>query len=309
MTMPLDGQVAIVTGAGRGLGRSYALALARAGAKVVVNDRDVRLGGESVEVTSSAVGVVAEIVAEGGEAMADHADVSSTDQVAAMIDAAVARWGRIDIVVCNAGIIRKLMFSETTIDDLRSHIEVHVIGSFVIAKAVWPYMVKQGYGRIVMTTSQVGMYGQLDAAAYGAAKMAVVGLMHGMKLEATNTGIRVNCVAPFAQTRMAGDTFPQSIAPFIDPACVAPAVVYLSSPQCTLHGEILIAGGGHFAMARTIETRGLDIDDPTEMTFEKVSGAMSTIIRRDHVCFYDDALGAVQATFDRLGRLTATLLG
>jgi NAD(P)-dependent dehydrogenase (short-subunit alcohol dehydrogenase family) len=265
-----DEQVAIISGAGRGLGRAYALELAARGAIVIVNDRGVSLDGDQTESASPADAVVAEVAALGGRAVADSADVRSGVEVRAMVDRAMERWGRVDVAICNAGNIRKLRFSETDEADLASHLSTHVIGSFLLAKSVWPHMIGRRYGRIVMTTSQVGLYGQLDAAAYGTAKIAIIGLMHGMKLEAAKTEIAVNCISPFAITRMASGTFPEKVIPFIDPACVAPAVAYLASRECNLHGQLLIAGGGHFAIANTVETKGLDIEDPALISPEKI---------------------------------------
>ena len=265
-----DEQVAIISGAGRGLWRAYALELAARGAIVIVNDRGVSLDGDQTESVLPADGVVAEIAASGGRSIADSADVRSEVEVRAMVDRAIERWGRVDVAICNAGNMRKLRFSETDEADLASHLSTHVIGSFLLAKSVWPHMIRRRYRRIVMTTSQVGLYGQLDAAAYGTAKMAIIGLMHGMKLEAHETGIAVNCISPFAITRMASGTFPEKVVPFIDPACVAPAVAYLASRECNLQGQVVIAGGGHFAIASTLETRGLDIEDPALISLEKI---------------------------------------
>lgn len=300
MMIRFDEQVAIISGAGRGLGRAYALELAARGASVIVNDRGVSLDGDGTEAASPANAVVAEITASGGRAIADFADVRSELEVRAMVDRAVDHWGRVDVAICNAGNIRKLRFSETDEADLTSHLSTHVMGSFLLAKSVWPHMIRRRYGRIVMTTSQVGLYGQLDAAAYGTAKMAIIGLMHGIKLEAAETGIAVNCISPFAMTRMASGTFPDKVIPFIDPACVAPAAAYLASRECNLHGQVLIAGGGHFALANTIETMGLDIEDPALISPERIHDGLATISDFANPSGYSDALEAVQKTFDRL---------
>ena len=295
-----DEQVAIISGAGRGLGRAYAMELAARGAIVIVNDRGVSLDGDQTEAASPTDAVVAEITALGGRAVADSADVRSELEVRALVDRAMERWGRVDVAICNAGNMRKLRFSETDEADLASHLSTHVIGSFLLAKSVWPHMIRRRYGRIVMTTSQVGLYGQLDAAAYGAAKMAIIGLMHGMKLEAAETEIAVNCISPFAMTRMASGTFPAKVIPFIDPACVAPAVAYLASRECDLHGQVLIAGGGHFAIAGTVETKGLDIGDPALISPESIRDELATISDFTDPERYSDALSAVQKTFNRL---------
>jgi NAD(P)-dependent dehydrogenase (short-subunit alcohol dehydrogenase family) len=295
-----DDQVAIISGAGRGLGRAYALELAARGAIVIVNDRGVSLDGDQTESASPADAVVAEVAALGGRAVADSADVRSEVEVRAMVDRTMERWGRVDVAICNAGNIRKLRFSEADEFDLASHLSTHVIGSFLLAKSVWPHMIRRRYGRIVMTTSHVGRYGQLDAAAYGTAKMAIIGLMHSMKLEAAETGIAVNCISPFAITRMASGTFPEKVIPFIAPACVAPAVAYLASRECNLHGQVLIAGGGHFAIASTVETKGLDIEDPALISPEKIHDELVTISDFADPLRHFDALSAVQKTFDRL---------
>lgn len=301
MSIDFRNQVVVVTGAGRGLGRAYAMEFARLGAHVVVNDPGVGLGGEC-EAASPADAVVREIEAAGGTAIADYTNVTQADAVEQMVARVLEKWQRIDVLVNNAGNMRKLVFSQTAPADLASMLSTHVMGSFLTSRAVWPTMVKQGFGRIVLTTSQVGMYGQLDAAAYGAAKMAVLGLMHGMKLEAAEVGIQVNCIAPFALTRMASGTFPDEIAAMIDPAVVAPAVLYLASRSCSLNGEVLIAGGGHFAMARSVETVGIDVVAADSADVDYLASRFDEIARNDVLLSYDDAIAAVQPTFDRLTR-------
>lgn len=300
MSIRFDGKVVLVTGAGRGLGRAYALDFARRGAKLVVNDANMNLDGQGEAGPTPAEEVVAEIVAAGGEAIVHPGNVALAEDAAAMVDAAIARWGRIDVVVNNAGQMRKLPFSQTSAEDMTSHFAVHVLGSYLVSRAAWSHMQAQGGGRIILTTSQVGMYGQYDAAAYGAAKMGVMGLMHAMKLEAVEAGIQVNAIAPFALTRMGEGTFPEAMRPFIDPALVAPAVVWLASDRCDWNGEVLIAGGGHFARARTFESTGVDFDDPATIDAEALDAAMPRIADMADALQPDDALGAVGKTFARL---------
>ena len=172
-------------------------------------------------------------------------------------------------MVNNAGNNRRNTFADTTLEDLRNVIDVHLVGSFLVTQAAWPIFAAKRYGRIVFTTSQVGFYGKVDSVAYGAAKAGVVGLMHGVRLSADPLGIKVNCISPFALTRL-GDIFPKDIADYIDPAQVASAIVILCSEACPVSGEIVIAGGGHFATARTLESRGIDIDNPAEVSAEAI---------------------------------------
>jgi len=295
-----EGQIAIVTGAGRGLGRAYALELARRGALVVVNDVGTTSVSGLGQDASVASAVVAEIVAFGGKAIADSTNVADADGTAALVARVIDACGRVDVLVCNAGNQRFLRFGETERADYDSLVDIHLGGSFNMARACWPPMVAQGYGRIIFTCSQVGFYGQVDAVAYGAAKNGVLGLMHGMKLDALAAGIRVNCISPFAFTRMVEDLFPRELAHELAPDHVAAGVSYLASRECTLNGEVLIAGGGHFAIARTIETLGIDIADPATITAEAILQRIDEITDTTRMGMYQDALGAVQVTFDRL---------
>lgn len=302
-TIRFDGKVALVTGAGRGLGRAYALEFARRGAKVVVNDANLDLTGAEAGDKSPADEVVDEIVALGGEAIAHVGNVAVKADAEGMVQAALDAFGGIDIVVCNAGQMHKLCFSEASAEDVVAHFSVHVLGSFLVSRAAWPHMVEKGAGRIVLTTSQVGLYGQFDAAAYGAAKMGVMGLLQAMKLESRQHGIHVNAIAPFALTRMGEGAFPESMRPFIQPSLVAPAVAWLASDACDWNGEVLVAGGGHFARARPFESQGIDFDNPDDITIEALDGRIGEIADMTDALMPDDALGAVGKTFERLGKL------
>ncbi len=300
----LHGRVAIVTGAGRGLGRAYALELARRGASVVVNDAGVGLRGDEAGAQEPADSVVREITAAGGRAVPSYHDIARPGDAQALVDLALASFKRVDIVVNNAGNLRHGTFPETPLDDMRALFEVHVLGAFALTQAAYPHMVAGRYGRIVLTTSQVGFYGKVDSVAYGTAKNAVIGLMHGIKLDAARHGILVNCISPFAATRMAS-AFPTDVLAMIDPAQVAAAVAWLCSEACTLNGEVVIAGGGHFARAATLESRGIDIADPARITAESIAGRWPEIATMDAPLHYADALQAVGATFDALKRRAA----
>jgi NAD(P)-dependent dehydrogenase (short-subunit alcohol dehydrogenase family) len=300
----LDGRVALVTGAGRGLGRAYALELAKRGAAIVVNDPGVNIRGDDAGDRALADTVVAKITAAGGNAIADYGSVADPEAAAAMVQRAIDAFGTLDIVVNNAGNNRRHTFAETTLEDLRNVIDVHLVGSFLITKAAWPTLAAKRYGRIVFTTSQVGFYGKVDSVAYGMAKAGVVGLMHGVRLSAEPLGIKVNCIAPFALTRL-GDIFPKDIADYIDPAQVASAIVLLCSERCPVSGEIVIAGGGHFATARTLESRGIDIDNPAEVSAEAIAARFIEISGMRDPLLFPDALEAVGATFNRVKSLAA----
>ncbi|MGB1922594.1 MAG: SDR family oxidoreductase [Alcanivorax sp.] len=259
MTIRFDNQVAIVTGAGNGLGKCHALELARLGAKVVVNDfggaRDGS-GGSS----EAAEQVVAEIQAAGGEAIANGADVSSPEQVDAMVKQAMDTWGRIDVLVNNAGILRDRSFVKMTQDDWDKVVAVHLTGSEICTRAVWPIMREQGYGRIVMTTSTSGLYGNFGQANYGAAKMAVAGLMNTLCIEGEKYDIKINCIAPTAATRMTEDLMPPEVLAMLEPKEITPAVLFLCSNKAPTH-RIVLAGAGCYAMVRLMESEGVYLDE------------------------------------------------
>lgn len=250
-----DGKVAIVTGAGGGLGRAHALELARRGAKVVVNDLGGALDGSGGS-SAAAEAVVAEILAAGGEAIANGSSVSDDAGVAAMVNQAMDAWGRIDILIANAGILRDKSFSKMDIADFEAVMTVHLMGTVKPAKAVWEIMKAQNYGRIVVTTSSTGLYGNFGQANYGAAKLSLVGFMNTMKIEGAKNNIKVNAISPVAATRMTEALMPPQALEALKPEYVTPGVVYLASQDAPT-GAILTAGAGVFALARIYETEGV----------------------------------------------------
>ncbi len=259
-----DERVAIVTGAGAGLGRAHAIGLAARGARVVVND-----------VTASGA-VTAEIAAAGGEAMAHAANVSDPAEVEAMIGAAVDRWGRIDILVNNAGILRNHSFAKMSFDEVREVLDVHLLGAFVCTHAVWPLMREGGYGRVVFTSSGSGLYGNFGQANYGAAKTGMIGLMNVLHLEGAKHGIRVNTLVPTAATAMTAGLLPPDATALLAPETITPGLLWLVSEDAPSR-TILSAGAGCFAATRITETPGIVLTDD-ELTPEAVAARAAEIL-------------------------------
>ena len=252
-----EGQVAIVTGAGGGLGRQHALELARRGAKVVVNDLGGAVDGSGGS-SEAATRVVAEIQALGGEAIANGSSVTDDAGVALMVKQAMDAWGRIDILIANAGVLRDKTFSKMGVDDFEFVLNVHLMGSVKPAKAVWEIMRAQNYGRIIVTTSSTGLYGNFGQTNYGAAKLGLVGFMNSLKQEGQKNNIHVNAISPIAGTRMLEGLMPPEVLAQLAPEYVTPAVMYLCSEEAPT-GTIVTAGGGAFAVARIYETEGVNL--------------------------------------------------
>ncbi len=255
MALDFKDRVAIVTGAGGGLGRLHALALAQRGAKVLVNDLGGARDGSGGSV-SAAQAVVAEIEAAGGVALANGASVTDAAAVAAMVQQAVDAWGRVDILVNNAGILRDKSFAKMELDDFRLVMDVHLMGAVHCTKAVWPHMVAQKYGRILMTTSSSGLYGNFGQSNYGAAKMALVGLMQTLSIEGAKNNIHVNCLAPTAATRMTEDLMPPQVLEALKPEAVVPAMLVLVAQDAPTR-TILCAGAGSVEAAHITLTQGV----------------------------------------------------
>ncbi|MCO5081165.1 MAG: SDR family NAD(P)-dependent oxidoreductase [Rhizobiaceae bacterium] len=250
----LSGRVAIVTGAGCGLGREHALLLAARGAKVVVNDLS----------EAPADTVAEEIRKAGSEAMAAAASVTDFDAMQAMVAKALERWSRVDILVNNAGILRDRTFAKMDLADFRMVVDIHLMGSVNCTKAVWDHMRAQNYGRIVMTASSSGLYGNFGQSNYGAAKMALVGLMQTLALEGARNNIRVNCVAPTAATQMLEGLLPKAELDLLRPACVSPAVLALVREDAPTR-TILCAGAGAFETANITLTPGIFLGEGAEV--------------------------------------------
>ncbi|WP_418119836.1 SDR family NAD(P)-dependent oxidoreductase [Variovorax sp. 350MFTsu5.1] len=265
--LDFKGRVAIVTGAGGGLGRQHALALAARGAKVVVNDLGGARDGSGGSV-SAAQAVVDEIKAAGGEAIANGASVTDFEAVQAMVKEAVDAWGRVDILVNNAGILRDKSFAKMDLADFRLVVDVHLMGAVNCTKAVWALMNEQKYGRIVMTTSSSGLYGNFGQSNYGAAKLALVGLMQTLSIEGAKNDIRVNCLAPTAATRMTEDLFPKEMLEAFRPEAVVPAMLVLAG-QDAPNRTVLCAGAGTFEAAHITLTQGawlgIEADTPEQL--------------------------------------------
>lgn len=261
MSVKFDGRVAVVTGAGGGLGRSHALALAARGAKVLVNDFGGAVDGAGAS-SAPAEAVVAEIVAAGGEAIAHGADVSNPAQVEDMARTALERWGRIDILINNAGILRDASFTKMSLEDFRRVIDVHLVGAFLCTKAVWPAMREAQYGRILMTTSSSGLFGNFGQANYAAAKMGLIGLMNVLQIEGEKNNIRVNALAPAAATRMTEGILPPQAASLLGPETVSPAALFLVSEDAPRRAIVSAIGGG-YALAFVGETEGVFVEPDT----------------------------------------------
>ena len=289
MTIRFDGKVAIVTGAGNGLGRSHALALAARGAKVVVNDLGGARDGTGSSL-SAAETVVKEIADAGGTAIVDGANVTKDAEVAAMVDAAMKKWGRADILVNNAGILRDKTFAKMEMDDFRRVVDVHLVGSAVCAKAVWEIMRAQAYGRIVCTASPSGLYGIFGQANYGAAKAGMIGLMNALHLEGGKYNIRVNLLSPSARTRMTEDIgIPAEILDQMTPEAITAALLFLVSDEAPSRAILSCAAGG-YARAYVAETDGVYLP-PKDQTPENIAANWEKISDVSTVRYYDTSAG------------------
>jgi NAD(P)-dependent dehydrogenase (short-subunit alcohol dehydrogenase family) len=268
-----EGRVAIVTGAGRGIGRAHALLLAERGASVVINDLGGSMEGIGAD-EGPASAVAAEIVAAGGAAIADGSDVAAVVGAQTLVDVAVEQYGRIDILVNNAGIMRWAGLPDVDGEDLERHLAVHVAGSFNTIRAAWPRMVEQGYGRVVNTTSS-GVFGLPKNLAYATAKGGVIGMTRSLATAGAAHGIKLNLIAPAAQTRMAGGADDEPGSP-MSSALVAPMVAFLAHADCPVSGEIYAAGAGRFARVFIASTPGY-VHTGGEPTIEDVAEHWATI--------------------------------
>jgi NAD(P)-dependent dehydrogenase (short-subunit alcohol dehydrogenase family) len=274
LSIRFDDQVVIVTGSGNGLGKSHALEFARRGARVVVNDlggaRDGSGGG-----SAAAEEVVAQIREEGGDAIANGANVADFAQVESMVSQAMDKWGRIDVLVNNAGILRDKTFAKMDLADFQMVVDVHLTGSVNCTKAVWEQMREQQYGRIVMTSSSSGIYGNFGQSNYGAAKMGVVGFMNTLAIEGQKYGIKVNSLAPVAATRMTEDLMPENVLSLLQPEAVTPAVIFMASEDAPTR-QIIAAGAGVFAKVVIQETPGVFLAE-SDRDAEHVASAWEQI--------------------------------
>ena len=275
MTISFKDKVAIVTGAGGGLGRCHALQFAERGAKVVVNDLGGSVDGSGGS-SEAADKVVEEIKAMGGDAISNGSSVTDKAGVKKLVDDAMAAYGRIDILVNNAGVLRDKSFAKVTLDDFEFVVDVHMMGSVYCTKAVWPIMVEQKYGRIVMTSSSSGIFGNFGQSNYGSAKMGVVGLMNTLRIEGQKNNIKVNSLVPVAATRMTENLgMPDAVFDSLKPESVSPAVIFMSSEDAP-DGVMISAGAGVFAMAEIVHSEGIALkgdDLNADMLAEKWSEA------------------------------------
>ena len=254
MSISFEGQVAIVTGAGGGLGRSHALELARRGAKVVVNDLGGAMDGTGGS-SEAAEKVVSEIKESGGEAISNGGSVSDRNGAKSMVEDAMSAWGRVDVLINNAGILRDKSFSKIELDDFQIVVDVHLMGAVYCTHAVWPIMREQNYGRILMTTSPTGLYGNFGQTNYGAAKLAQVGFMNSLKIEGAKNNVYTNTIAPIAATRMTESLIPEEVQSKLAPESVTPAALFLVSEDAP-NGVIVQAEGGRFSVASIVENTG-----------------------------------------------------
>jgi NAD(P)-dependent dehydrogenase (short-subunit alcohol dehydrogenase family) len=298
MAVRLDGRVALVTGAGGGLGRQHALTLAGLGAKVVVNDVGVTVHGESGD-SAPADRVVAEIEAAGGEAVAHHASIAEADGARSLVQLAVERFGTVDVLVNNAGILRDKTFAKMTLEDFQAVLAVHLMGTVYCTHAAWPLMLEQGYGRVVVTTSGSATNGNFGQSNYAAAKLGVVGLMNVLALEGARKGVLVNAIAPAAATRMTTELIPGEMRDYLGPGLVSPVVAYLCSEACTDTGRIISAVAGNVSRVHYAESPGVQFDPRAPLHPDDIEASW------EEICDLDEAQPVEPGPLgDMVGRLT-----
>src|SRR4051812_1256161 len=303
MDVRFDDRVAIVTGAGAGLGRQHALLLASRGAKVVVNDPGGSVDGTGGAHTA-ADQVVAQIKAAGGQAVASYASVAQQDSAQSIIDTAVDTWGRLDILVCNAGILRDKAFNNMDMADYEFVNQVHHFGTAYCIKAAWPIMRKQSYGRVVVTTSGSGTVGNFGQANYGAAKMAVNGLINVLRLEGAKYNILCNAISPSAHTRMTEGLLPPQLVEYMRPEFVSPAVAWLCSEECDASGEIIAATAGNYARVQYFQSEGVQFDPDQPVTIEMLAEKIGTIRDLSKAKPYTGLMGTVEASLRAMGKIS-----
>lgn len=284
MAYRFDGRVAVVTGAGGGIGRAHALLLASRGARVVVND--LAGNGTKKGVDTAADRVVAEIKAAGGEAVANYSSVADPESAATIVETAITVFGGIHIVVNNAGILRDKSFARMEMADFDLVLRVHLQGSAYVTKAAWPHLVEQKYGRIVLTSSASGLAGSYGQTNYGAAKAGMIGLMNNLKNEGAKSGILVNTITPVAATQMTEGLLPQRVAEISSPDHIAPAVAWLCSDECVVTGQNISAGGSHYASIHVVKTPGVVLDPLRPATIEEFAARSEEIFSLDGAAPY-----------------------
>jgi NAD(P)-dependent dehydrogenase (short-subunit alcohol dehydrogenase family) len=272
-----DDRVAVVTGAGGGLGREYALLLASRGCKVVVNDLGGALDGTGAG-TTAAEKVVQEIKDAGGEAVPNFDSVADPEGASNIIKTALDAYGRIDILINNAGILRDKSFLKMETEDYEKVIAVHLNGTFFCCKAAWPHMRENAYGRIVSAASAAGVYGNFGQANYGAAKMGIVGLMHVLKQEGAKYNIMANVIVPIAGTRMTATVMPPNLLELFKPELVAPMVAWACSEKCTFSGYTFVAGAGYYSRAAFVEGQGVRFSPEEGVTLEMIDENIDKIV-------------------------------
>jgi len=276
MTVRYDNCVAIVTGAGAGLGKEHALLLASLGASVVVNDLGGSLNGDGSG-NSAADAVVAEIVSAGGKAVANYDSVATLNGAQKIVDSALKAFGGVHVLVNNAGILRDKSFAKMTIEDFDAVLQVHLKGSIYCTMAVWPHLLEQKYGRVLFTTSIAGTSGNFGQSNYGTAKMGLLGLMNCLAVEGERKNVLVNAISPGANTRMTVGLVPAAAEEFMGPHQVSPAVAYLCSDACSVTGNIISAGAGGFGRIHYFETEGVQFDPSKPITADMFADAFGRI--------------------------------
>ena len=301
MTTRFDNRIAIVTGAGNGLGRSHALLLASRGAKVVVNDPGGSVDGKGGD-ASAADKVVAEIKAAGGQAIASYDSVATWAGAQSIINTAVNSFGGLDILVNNAGILRDKSFIKMPVEDFELVMQVHFMGTMYCTKAAWPIMMEKKYGRIVLTSSSSGLLGNFGQSNYGAAKTAMVGMMNCLQFEGEKSNIKINVMSPAADTRMTGNLMDPQVIKYMKPEHVSTAVAWMCSENCKVSGQIIGAAGGFYTALRYFRTEGVGFDPATGATLEEFDAAAPAILDFSKLEPFTGISKAVQKLLKESGR-------